>query len=184
MYYVINDYYNLISSPNSLIMFNIIPNSYNQKEFYKNLLIGNIDGLIIFVNSKSNLKLLMLLNELDIPIIVVSNYDLENIGLKVVKPNDLVSLTFNKVDQKVTRPFKIEIVEKYIKLIEEELIDYPNLKRFISIQILYDNPYFNFLLNDKILQYKKELEEILREKPKKIIDETLDYFIEHSFFIK
>ena len=67
MYYVINDYYNLISSKNSIIMFNIVPNSFYQKEFYENLLTNNIDGIIVFVNSKPNLKLLMLLKEMFIP---------------------------------------------------------------------------------------------------------------------
>ena len=183
MYYVINDYYNLISSKNSIIMFNIVPNSFYQKEFYENLLTNNIDGIIVFVNSKPNLKLLMLLNELDIPLLVVSNYNLDKMGLKVVKPNNLIDLTFNKVDQKVTRPFKIDVVEKYIKLIEEE-IDIPTrLKRFVSIQILYENSYFDFLLTDKIVKLKSELEEKINKSSKKIIDETLDYFIEHSFNI-
>ena len=183
MYYVINDYYNLINSKYSIIMFNIVPNSYSQKEFYVNLINNNIEGIIVFVNNKSNLKLLMLLNELDIPIIVVSNYDLENIGLKVIKPNNLIELTFNKSDQKVTRPFKIAIVEEYIKLIEKELNVHKNLERFVSIQILYENTYFDNLLNDKINSLKKELEEKLGKSSRKIIDETIDYFIEHSFNI-
>ena len=184
MNYVINDYYNLISSPNSIIMFNIAPYSDRQRKFYKDLLTNNIDGLIVFVNNKHNLKLLMLLNELDIPIIVVSSYDLTNMGLKVVRPYDLTDLIFRDNDQKVTRPFKIDIVEKYIKLIEDELINYPDSKRFIAIQILYENPYFDFLVNDIIKEYKLELEEQINKSSKKIIDETLDYFIEHSFLIK
>ena len=184
MYYVINDYYNLLSSKKSIIMKTVVPVFYEQVLFYENLLNGYIDGLIVFVNNEENLKLLLLLNELDIPIIVVSNYDLKNLGLKVYKFDELLNLEFNKKDEKVTRPFLISIIEEYIDKISEEIKLKENIKRFISVQILYENPYFDYIVTDKISDYKKELNKKLKNNSKIIIDETLDYFIKYSFNIK
>ena len=179
MFYIINDRDKLLNSLNHIEIKNIKDVNINTIRFYDNLISDKIKGLYIFVDNKEDLKIALFLNELDLPLLIISDYDLSQLGL--IMKNDLENIDFDLYSVKYTRPFLIKVIEKYIKIIEKELKVSEEIKRFLAVQIIYKNPNFNYLLTPKILQDLKKLDIELNNQAVNVINETIDYFIKNSF---
>lgn len=119
----------------------------------------NKNMLIIIPNKKNYLKNRKYQNILGVPIVNVSNNLLAELNLK---------------NSKNTIPHVNDSIEKSIDLIKPELSNNDDFKRYIAMQIIYDNPYYKSYLNNiKIKLIKEDLDYTLNNKTIDTIDSAI-----------
>lgn len=195
MYYIISTI-----SDNQAILKNL-----NQEKFYQKVLLINdlkenssdnqllqekiqneeINGIILITdNINNNLSLIVFLMDIDQNMVIFipnqkeylnnQKYQ-EKLGIKIVNSINEIENKLKSKSIKNTIPHLNKNIEDAISKISEELSLNNNVKRYVSMQIINENPFYQkFLKQTKIKIIKEHLDYILNNNTKKIIDQTID----------
>lgn len=142
-----------------------------------------IDGLVFITNDiLKNISLIVFLMDINKNMIIVipnkkeylKNRKYQNIlGVPVVNiPIDVVE-KLKLGNNKNTIPHINNLIENSINLVGNELNNDSDFKRYIAMQIIYENPYYQaYLKNTKIKLIKEDLDYNLNNKTISIIDNS------------
>lgn len=142
-----------------------------------------IDGLVFITNDiLKNISLNVFLMDINKNMIIVipnkkeylKNRKYQNIlGVPVVNiPIDIVE-KLKLGNNKNTIPHINNLIENSINLVGNELNNDSDFKRYIAMQIIYENPYYQaYLKNTKIKLIKEDLDYNLNNKTISIIDNS------------
>lgn len=142
-----------------------------------------IDGLVFITNDiLKNISLIVFLMDINKNMIIVipnkkeylKNRKYQNIlGVPVVNiPIDIVE-KLKLGNNKNTIPHINNLIENSINLVGNELNNDSDFKRYIAMQIIYENPYYQaYLKNTKIKLIKEDLDYNLNNKTISIIDNS------------
>lgn len=159
--------------------------SNNNQTLQQNIKKEKIEGIIIITDDIiKNIKLIIFLMDIDVNIIVVINnkkdyynnlHFQEILGIQIVNNLNNQNELINKNIIKNTIPHINNIIEETINLIKKELKENQNVRRYIAMQIIYENPYYiEYLKNTKIKILKENLDYMLNGKTIEIIDNTIN----------
>lgn len=159
--------------------------SNNNQTLQQNIKKEIIEGIIIITDDIiKNIKLIVFLMDIDVNIIVVINNKKdyynnlrfqEILGIQIVNNLNNQNELINKNIIKNTIPHINNIIEETINLIKKELKENQNVRRYIAMQIIYENPYYiEYLKNTKIKILKENLDYMLNGKTIEIIDNTIN----------
>lgn len=159
--------------------------SNNNQKLQQNIKKEKIEGIIISTDDIiKNKKLIIFLMDIDANIIILINnkknyyknlrfQDL--LGIQIVNNLTNQKELLNKKIQKNTIPHINNLIEETINLIEKELKENQNVRRYIAMQIIYENPYYiEYLKNTKIKIQKENLDYMLNGKTIEIIDDSIN----------
>lgn len=144
---------------------------------------AKIDGLVFITNDiLKNISLIVFLMDINKNMIIVipnkkeylKNRKYQNIlGVPVVNiPIDIVE-KLKLGNNKNTIPHINNLIENSINLVGNELNNDSDFKRYIAMQIIYENPYYQaYLKNTKIKLIKEDLDYNLNNKTISIIDNS------------
>lgn len=142
-----------------------------------------IDGLVFVTNDVlKNISLIVFLMDINKNMIIVipnkkeylKNRKYQNIlGVPIVNiPIDIVE-KLKLGNNKNTIPHINNLIENSINLVGNELNNDSDFKRYIAMQIIYENPYYQtYLKNTKIKLIKEDLDYNLNNKTISIIDNS------------
>ncbi len=185
MILTINTLKNLKSNESVYNIVNIKEISDSNEKLQNEIKNNEIEGIIFITDDiLKNIKLIVFLMDIDVTLIVVipnkidyqKNLRFENIlGVPIIQNIKNIPNILNKKYIKNTIPHLNNSIEKAINLIEKQLKENKNVKRYIAMQIIYENPYYlAYLKNTNIKIIKENLDYILNGKTIDIIDDTIN----------
>lgn len=147
-----------------------------------------MEGIIVYSkkeNIKKMLELVVFLMDLDVFIILVTD-DVSNyqaiLGINVVSTKEELDKIINHLplNDKNTRPYINNEIEQTIKILSSKLKVNDKIKRFVAMQIIYENPVYKNLLyqNVELQIIKEDLDHKLHNETVAIIDHNLHIFID------
>ncbi len=156
----------------------------DNKDFQTSIKSKKIDGIILITDDIiKNMALIVFLMDIEKNMLVVipskadylKNHKYQSIlGVPIVHKIQNIEEQLKQKNFKNTIPHINNQIEEAIDLIKEILTSDDAVKRYIAMQIIYENPYYNsYLNNTKIKIIKEDLDYSLKNKTIDIIENSI-----------